>query len=244
MDSSTPNDRALSDWGSDTLADFIDNAHHNILASYANLRAQYDVLVEIDGLFHQMIENLNQSPEFVSGFFLFRTHSSFLAAARLALSGQLGEAYMVLRGCLESSLYGLYVSNNTNRQETWLRRHEDEASLRRMRNEFTIRKVMTHLQSVDAQTQQIVQKLYEDTIDYGGHPNERAISTQVSTEQQGSQVTFRARYLICNELAHQVCVRGMTQIGICCLDIFYYVFPQRYRILGIDLHLNQIRQGF
>lgn len=151
---------------------------------------------------------------------------------------------MVLRGCLENALYGLYVAGNTNRQDIWLRRHEDDASRRRMQDEFKVRKVMNHLQSVDATSQRVAQELYDRTIDYGAHPNERSVTTQVKTQRDGSRVHFTANYLICGDLAHEFCLRSAAQVGICCLDVFHNVWRDRYRILGLDARLHQVRQGF
>ena len=230
--------------GTDALSRFIEDAHHNIFATYANLRPKYDALVSIDQVYCEMIENLNQSPEFVAGFFLIRTHSSFRGAARLCLSGQVAEAYMVLRSCLESALYGLYVAGYIKRQKIWLSRHDDDTSRRLVRNEFTIRNVLDHLQSIDANTHDIAQRFYDRTIDYGGHPNERAVNTQIKTVSSGSRVDFTAEYFLCGGLPHQLSLQSAAQIGICCLDIFYNVFRDRYRIISIDEQLDQIRQGF
>lgn len=228
----------------DLLGKFLGAAHHNALATTANLRQQYDALATIDQLYSDMIENLSQSPEFVAGFLLVRTHSSFRGAACLSLSGQVAEAYVVLRSCLESALYGLYVAGDPNRQEVWLRRHDDEASRQCVRREFTIRNVLNHLQPIDSKTHDIAQSLYDRTIDYGGHPNERAVSTQIETETDGSRASFTAEYFLCGDLAQQVSLKSCAQIGICCLDIFYNVFRDRYRLLGIDERLDEIRRGF
>ena len=151
---------------------------------------------------------------------------------------------MVLRGCLESALYGLYMAGDTNRQEIWLRRHDDVASRNRVKGEFTIGTVLKHLETVDAKTHGIVKALYDRTIDYGAHPNERAISTQIKTESSGPHHEFTAQYLLCGDMPHKVCLKSSAQIGICCLDIFCNVYRDRYRILGIDLRLDQIRQAF
>jgi hypothetical protein len=177
-------------------------------------------------------------------FFLIRAHSSFRAALRLCLSGQIPETFMVLRGCLESALYGLYVAGNTDRQEIWLRRHDSEASRRRVQNEFAIRNVLNHLQGIDTKTHEIAKSLYDRTIDYGGHPNERAISTQIKTESTESRVDFTAEYFLCGGLPQKASLKSVAQVSICSLDIFYNVFRDRYRILGIDLRLDQIRRGF
>ena len=242
-DKSNETYRTPADWGTDSLGYFIEAARHNTIAAFANLRQQYDVLTDIDRLYGEMIENLDHSPELVPGFLLFRTHSSFRAAVCLCLSGQIVEAFMVLRGCLESALYGLYVAEDANRQEIWLRRHDDDASRRRVRNEFTIRNVLNHLQSIDANTHGIAQSLYERTIDYGAHPNPRAVHTQIKTESAGSRFIVTAQYFLCGDLPHRASLKSTAQIGICCLDIFYTVFRDRYRILGIDQRLDHIRQG-
>jgi len=232
------------DLPSDSLGTFLADAHHNVAATIANLRPQYNALAAIDQVFCDIIENLNHSPEFIAGFFLIRTHSSFRGAARMCLSGQVAETYMALRSCLESALYGLYVASNTNRQKIWLRRHDDDESCRRVRNEFSIRNVLNHLRSVDSRTHDIAQSLYDRTIDYGGHPNERAVSTQIKTESVGSRIEFTAEYFLCGDLPHQVSLKSTAQTGICCLDIFCDVFRDRYRILGVDTRLDEIRKGF
>ncbi len=231
-------------WGSDSLSKFADTAYHNIMATYANLRAEYDALAKIDGLHDKMIENLNQSPEFVAGFLLIRTHSYFRGAALKALSGQVAEGYMLQRGALESALYGLYAAGDDNRQKIWLNRHEDDASRKRVRREFTISNVLNHLQSVDAGTHDVAKRLYDRTIDYGGHPNERSVTTQVKTEVTESRIDFTAEYFCCGDLPHRVVLKSAAQAGICCLDMFCHVFRDRYRILGIDLELDEIRKGF
>ena len=241
----TPNNKYVvpSDWCSDPLAIFLEKAQQNVVATFSNLRPQYDALSAIDNLYCTIVENLNQTSEFISGFFLIRTHSSFRGAVRLCLSGQLAEAYMVLRGALESALYGLYVADDTDRQRTWLGRHESDAGLRQVKREFTIRNVLLHLQSIDATTHGVVQSLYDRAIDLGGHPNERAVTSQIKTEGSGSEFKATAEYFICGNLPHQLSLKSAAQAGVCCLDIFFHVFRDRFRILGIDERMDQLRKG-
>src|SRR4029077_18562151 len=129
-------------------ANFIEDAHHNAKATSVNFPAEYKLLSDIDKLFCEVISRLGQSSELLPGFFVFRAHSSFRGAAGFCLAGQVAEAYMLLRSCLENALYGLYVAGNEDRQEIWLRRHVSEASLRRVRNEFTIANVLNNLHSI------------------------------------------------------------------------------------------------
>src|SRR5712691_11655393 len=91
-----------ADWGQDALSEFIETARQNTLATFANLRPQYNRLREIHLLYHDLVNNLHNTPDWFSAFFVMRAHASYLGSVRLALSGQVPETYIVLRGCLEN----------------------------------------------------------------------------------------------------------------------------------------------
>jgi hypothetical protein len=98
------------------------------------------LLKYINRFYETIIENLINPPELGPSFFLPRSHASHLGAVRLVLSGQLPESYMLLRGCLENALYGFYISGRPGIFEIWLRRHDDEQSKDRVKNQFQIGK--------------------------------------------------------------------------------------------------------
>ena len=230
-------------WGKDDLSDFLEGNYRNTIASFANLRSDWDRLVEVNNVYQKVRENLNQCEEFISTFFFFRAHSSFLATTRLALAGQVSEAYMVMRGCLESALYAVYVAGDTSRQEMWLRRHDDEASQRCVRSCFTIAKLMSHVKQRDRTIAQIAKRLYDHTIDYGAHPNERSVNTQVKCGKSGSRFTFEFSYFQLGNVPHSACLLSTVRIGVCSLDLFGLVIPERYRILEIDKILGRVKRG-
>jgi hypothetical protein len=227
----------------DSLSKVLDDARHNEFAAFVNLPADFRLLSDLDSLFSLMINNLNHSPEFFAGFFLTRTRSSFIAASRMALCGQIAEAHMVLRGCLESALYGHFVAFDQTRQEIWLRRHDDADGMKRVKKEFTVRSVMDHLKSVDQRTWDITQKLYDLTIDYGAHPNERSLTSQIMIEKDESRYKFSSNPFSLGDLFHHACLKTAARIGVCCLDIFGNVFRARYQLLAIDTRLDVLRQG-
>src|SRR5262249_36974864 len=156
---------------------------------------------------------------------LWQTHDHFLGAVRLGLSGQLPGACALLRLSLESALYGLYVAGNSNRQEIWAKRHDDNSSRRHSKKEFTVRKIMDHLRSVDAKTQGIVDQLYQRTIDYGGHPNPRAVLPGIEIEESGRTTNFSMDHFQCGDVRQMACLKLAAQVGICSLDVLYHVQP-------------------
>ena len=230
-------------WGKDKLSAFIENAFGNIFASFHNLKSQYNLLKEIHLVFDSIVKNLDRTPEWFASFFLFRSHSAFLGAVRLSLSGASPESYMVLRGCLENAFYGFYLYDDQGRQETWLRRHDDQKSMAKMKREFTIRKVLDFIKTKDSVLYKISKDLYERTIDLGGHPNEKAFLSVVKQQKDESKISFDSAYLIGNEPALQLSIKSSAQIGICSLLIFEKIYEKRFQILGLSDRINRLRQG-
>ena len=197
--------RIPSGWGRDKLSDFIENANQNTIATFANLRPIFKKLQDIDGAFRKIVDNLDNTREWFEGLFLLRAHSSYLGAVRLSTSGQVPETYMVLRGCIENSLYGLYLHKKPEEREIWLKRHDDDESKRRVRRKFKITSMLDLLESSHASTSRVARELYEDTIDYGAHPNERTITSALRMKKEERVIRFDLTVYL---ETHQCCVHA------------------------------------
>jgi len=162
-------------WGNDPLSDFIRSAYENAFATFVNMKSDYERLRNIDGKFRKAIDYLYNTPDWFSGFFLLRSHSSYLGAVRLSMSAQVYETHMVLRGCLESALYGFFVAKDAEAKETWINRHESEQTLKLMKKTFQMRPILSLLNKTDERVYDAIQELYDRTIDYGAHPNPHGV---------------------------------------------------------------------
>lgn len=229
-------------WATDSLSRFIEDARQNTLATFNNLKVQYNLLKDIHLIFNKIVSHINGTHDWFASFFLVRSHASFLGGVRLALSGQVPEAYMVLRGCIESALYGLYLSRNAASRETWLRRNDDEPSKKKVRREFTIRQLLDSLKSINQETHKVASVLYETTIDLGAHPNEKAFLSVMKQTKDEGRITFDTAYLLGNTLPLQVCLKSAGRIGICSLDIFRNVFRERFDILRLTDQLGELKK--
>jgi hypothetical protein len=227
------------DWGQDPLSEFIETTRENTIATFGNLRPEYNRLRDIHIFYRDLVENLNNSLDWFSTFFVLRAHASYLGGVRFALSGQVFETYMVLRGCLENALYGFYFHRNPASQETWLRRSDDKKSKDRVRSEFTIGTLLRCLQSVDRETHRIAKQLYDQTIDYGAHPNEAGVLTMLEKTEDG----YRVNYLTGGTLPFQLALKTTAQIGVCSLRIFGNVYSERFDILQLKERLRQLETG-
>ena len=234
-------------WGDDHLSKFIQSTTENTYATFYNLKEWCNRLKGIHVAFSKAAENMDRTPDLLATFFLFRSHSAYLAGVRLALSGQVPEAYMVLRGSLECALYGLYVARKPSVREVWLRRDEDDDAKKTARKEFRISTVFEVLELEDPSLRNIGGELYERTIDYGGHPNRQAFLSVMKEQSDDTKHTFQSAYMIGNEDANEdalrLCLKSCAQIGTCALSIIRLVFRERFDILGISHELEGMKKG-
>lgn len=240
-----PGDQSLDDeqaWAGEPLAQFLAAAWRNTVNSFGAERQRYAALAEVDSVFRRLIENLADSPEHLSSTLVVRTHAAFLAAASLALSGQVAEAYVLLRQSLRAALQGLFVAGSPERQRFWASRNDDDDARRRMESEFSDAAMLSRLREVDAATAGIYQKLDQRTLDRSGHPNTFATLTR-QTPADAAGNDFTRKYFVRDDDVRRSCLRSAVQVGICCLSIFFYVFGDEYRELELEAPINKLRQG-
>lgn len=227
-------------WGNDPLSDFIKDAYENTFATFVNMKPDYDRLRRIDTKFRKAIDYLHNSPDWFIGFFLLRSHSSYLGAARLSMSAQVYETYMVLRGCLESALYGFFIAKDVAAKKIWMDRHESEQTLRFMKNTFQIRSIFSLLRKTDEKVCDAIQELYDRTIDFGAHPNPSGVLGTLEVKENGHDINFQMNYLTNDTVQLRLALQTTAQVGVGALMLFRYVYPERFAITGLYDELKQL----
>jgi hypothetical protein len=170
------------------LRDFLKAANENEAASLAEYSDFIDFIDDIDRLFRTFIEKEIAGDPIAAALFL-NAHASFLAASRLAVSGQSPPAFMALRGALESALYGLIVAQSEENRTLWINRADNLPQARKL---FTARNALRFLES-DPNLQAMATETYELTIEFGAHPNLRSIIEHLQfTEGHGLSLTYLA----------------------------------------------------
>jgi hypothetical protein len=231
-------------WGKDKLTEFLDYAQHNTFATFVNFKGIFNRLGAIDTAFWKAIESGHNAEEWFSVFFLLRAHASYLGAVRLALSGEAAESYMVLRGCLENSLYGLHIYSKPDTAALWLKRDEGPKGLGKCKAEFTIANVFSSLKKADPRVSDVAHGLYDRAIEYGAHPNPQALLTNLradDVENRGRKFTLT--YLGGDSPSLRLCLKTTAQVGVCSLMIFRIVLKARFDILGISDDLEKLRRN-
>ena len=229
-------------WSDDTLSEFLDQAFRNTLATYVHKNPGFAQLSHLDQIFLRIGENLVNPPDILAAVLLLRSHSAYRAACRLSLSGQVTDSFPQLRACLEYALYALHISQNIGLGEIWLGRHDDETSRRTVRHKFQYNRIMKTLLKVDAALHSIIEDLYERTVDFGAHPNERAVTGNMEMYEDKERVEFNCIYLQSDSLALDHAIKTTAQIGLGSLCIFQHIFLQRFQLLGLENEIDQLKQ--
>jgi len=229
-------------WGQDDLSSFIDMANGNVVATFANDKNEYPLVSAIDQMFQAIVRALLSPQAVVESIILMRSHVAYRATSLLAMAGMNPEAFVQARSCLENALYALHMNRNAGLDEIWLRRHDDESSLKRTRSEFTFPNVMKTLEAEDAKNAVVARNLYERTIDFGAHPNERAVTANLSIENVNGGKKLKQAYLSGGTIQQRHSMKTTAQVGLCSLYIFRLIFRERFDILGLtakmDAHRN------
>ncbi len=229
-------------WGDDPLSAFLQQAFRNSLATFVQKNPGFELLSRIDRSFLRIGENLVNPPDILGAVLLLRSHSAYRAACRLTVSGQVTDTFPQLRACLEYALYALRINQNGALAEAWLRRHDDDASHRTVRREFQHVTVMQTLEAVDPDLHRIIAALYERTIDFGAHPNERAVTGSMVMEREPGRVEIQQIYLHGDSLALDHAIKTTAQVGLGSLCVLQHIFRQRFEILGLRDVIDELRR--
>lgn len=227
-------------WGDDSLTEFIKGAFANILATFVRKPA-FRVLVAVDKNFMKIGENLANPRDILAAFLIHRSHAALRGACRMAASGQVAEAHPLLRSCIEYALYALHINSTPGLGELWLNRHENADSMKQCRKAFMHVKITETLEKRDPALYKIIEKLYEQTIDFGAHPNERAVTGSLIIDEQAGAKNFQNIYLHGDAVSLDHALKMTAQVGLGSLLMFEHIFRDRFRLLAIDVELQKLR---
>lgn len=231
------------DWGKDEITSFLDHARGNQFATFVH-KSVVRHLIEIDACF-QRIERgwINPRPEFVT-LFMFRAHGAYRAALGAAMAGQAFEVFPLLRSCLECAAYALHIGDSDQRVETWIRRHDDAQARNRMRNEFATGRLRESIELHGGRMLSVFDEMYERTVDFGGHPNEQALLSNMIREDEEGRTEFQTVFLHGDSLQLDHALKSTGQVGLWALHAFQLIFRDRFMLLGVRERLTELRKHF
>ncbi len=232
-------------WEGSSLFGFVEMSWSNALATYNATPDQVKKLEYIDSLFVKFsVSGLTNPKNFFAALLFLRAHSAFRVASGLALATPT-ETYSVIRAALEYAGYAVHCHKHPSLAEVWLRRDDTPASLARVRADFTQAKVRASIADYDKPAAQRYQHLYEETVKWGAHPNEKALtsSLQMVDDPIRREKRFEVVMLPSGGYGPKLALRRCAQIGVSIIELFFLIFPERFELLGIQAMLQEARSG-
>jgi hypothetical protein len=228
-------------WGRDSLSEFWDAGTDNMIANFAHDRPDVGLLRQIDALFLRAASHLNEPKHPLVALLLLRTHAAFRAASLVAMTGMPTEVYPLIRSVLEHAGYALLMHQNTGHGETWLRRHDGLDEKKAVRKAFTPTEIKELLGNLDKGLQKVFDELYEYSIDFGGHPNERSLTSNLSLKESERTKEYRVQYLHGDTPWVAAAIRNTARAGLFALYAFQHTMPAKFALLGIKDEMNALR---
>lgn len=162
--------------------------------------------------------------------FAAMSHAAFLAAVKLATSGELPPSYMVFRGTLEDALYGFYLFHHPELKAIWIARHESEAAKKRVRDEFPIARMRKFLVGQNEAIGSQFGLVYETTIDLGAHPNALALTSHLMPVPDSTDHIWQ--YINLRPEDQAMCLRVGAMAALNALNIFALLFREQFVASG------------
>jgi hypothetical protein len=229
-------------WGADSLTGFMETAYRNRFATFANKSDRFRRLVDLDACFVRVATEWLNPPNMVSPLLFLRSHAAYRAACEHAASGQVAETFPEIRACIEWAAYALYISKTPGAAERWLRRH-DATAMKSVKSEFKISSIRSTIERSNPHAAKVFNKLYQQSIDFGAHPNERAVTSSLTIKSLSDCKILEQLYLHGDGLRLEHVLRTTAQTGVCALEILQEAVPARFEILGVRAELLQLRKG-
>jgi hypothetical protein len=155
----------------------------------------------------------------------------------------------MMRSCLEYAGYALAIcadrsQNAPSREEVFVNRNVDEASLKAQKAEFQVGKIRGIIETFDEKLAANFKLLYDRSIDYGGHPNPYGLLTGMNLETKDEQLTsITTLALTSDPMVTIFAMKSAAQVGLTALSIFQNIFEAKFELLGIRAQMDALRQA-
>ena len=197
-------------------------------------------IYDLDEAITLLATNMTNPDPIAPSFFLYRAHSALLASYRLLIGGQAVEAFPVIRMAVENTLYGFFLSKDTESAKRWLSRDESEKHKQWVRNSMSYGATRSLLSQTDIELSNATEQIYECCITYGAHPNPAGHLLSMTHKSTDRSHDFEAHYLTSNENLLALSMKTVAQAMVLTLRIFVLIYPLKARLLQLDRRANEL----
>lgn len=181
-----------------TLASYLEATNDNCNEHALHEPDLMGLVVRTDELLRtEVFPGLHIDP--FASLLVVNAHMLYLAGMRQALTGHLAVVFPVVRSSLESACYAYLIARDPSLSDAWADRHASKAAFDRSRKEFgnAVAASIKKLRPSHPEMADIVEGLYQSSIDFGAHPNPRSLIPHVEMkthDDKWSRLEFTGVY--------------------------------------------------
>ena len=234
-------DHSPPGWASDGLSKYLDTAQRNRYGTFFRKRAEYLQLATIDRLLLELVEDWTDPQHSLELFLFFRASGAFRVSCQNALAGQVTESFVSCRNCIELAGYAAIIFKEPDLARVWLDRHESEEAKRAVLKSFTVRAMRDAVSAVCEKTAAVMSDLYETSIDFGAHPNERAIGASAHVEEVGDNIKMMQIQLHGKGVQLDFALKHTARVGLLVCEVAANMFPERALQIDYPARTRELR---
>jgi hypothetical protein len=240
----TPHNSKPPGWGDDELSKFLDTAHQNQYAVFWNKRDAMTKLIGIDAQFAKVTKGWLNPPSEIAAMLFIRCHGAYRTACQLAMSGQAAECYVQCRSVLEYAAYAVHINRNPSLGKVWLDRHQDKAGagIKASKKAFQHVAVSASVKAANRHAAGRFETIYQRTIDFGGHPNERAVTGNMKMIKKSDRREMLAILLHGDGVQLDMALKTTAQCGMIALELLETIYGEKFQLLGIKAAMLDLRK--
>lgn len=157
------------------------------------------------------------------------------------MAGQVYEATVLQRAVLEAAAYGLYIGDNLERGELWLRRSDSKSAKDRVRDAFSFGSLRRDFKSRHPGLEPAFSSLYDALVDFGAHPNEEGFSISTNIRKVEGGRSIDTVYLHDDDgPALDFGMKNTARVGLWIILVFRAIYPALYDDPELDFIVNEI----
>jgi hypothetical protein len=209
------------------LESFLVRAAQNREAVAHVLASEAEAARMLDSLFDEWLAGLESPEDPIAAGLAYRAHSALRAASQLLLSGQVVEAFPVIRTALESALYAQHMAFDVRVAQAWSQRSQSASAKKISKVEFSAARTFASLARRDPRVEAEAKLLYEKLIDFGAHPNPYATGANLSIVEEERGLRIEHTYLTNNHDVLRLGFAVLCKVSIIIIEIFRLILPAR-----------------
>ena len=115
--------------------------------------------------------------------------------------------------------------------------------MKAQKKEFLLTNVLAGVRAANLHACERFETLYQFTIDFGGHPNERAVTGSMKMVNEPGKRTMLSVFAHGDGSELDLALKRMAQCGLVSLELLQVVFNSRFELLGINAAMLALRAG-